>query len=130
MTEPATNHTIVGNLFGPCPRPRPSPRPTPRSTPTWFFTAWKAVRCRVFTAFSHYLWTTECNAFCPETCPESHPESRRKPIVLADVRRRHCLIFGSRLRRQRHGQDHAKAQRSLKSFWGTPGGGPGGTDAL
>jgi hypothetical protein len=29
----------------------------------------KAVRCRVFTVFSHCLWTPECNAFCPETCP-------------------------------------------------------------
>ena len=82
---------------------RPSGK-LPARVPPHFFTALKAVRCRVSTAFLHYLWTPECNAFCPETCPES----RRKPVARADVRRRRCLQFGSLLRCRRHGQDHAR----------------------
>ncbi len=80
----------------------------------------EAVRCRVYAAFLHYFWTPECNAFCPETCRDS----RCKPVARADVRRRLRLLFGSRSRGRRQGQDPAKAQRSLKSFGGAPGGVP------
>src|SRR5688572_15835358 len=93
--------------------------------PTPLFTAPGAVCCRVYTAFLHYLWTPECNKFCPETCPES----RCKPVARADVRRRRCLLFGSQMLVDGMVRTMPGAALS-EELLGHAGGSPGGTDAL
>jgi hypothetical protein len=86
----------------------------------------RAGRCRVCTAFSHYLWTPECNAFCPETCPAQG----RKQVVLTDVRRRHRLLFGSRTSWSGAWSGPCQAQALSEELLGHAGGSSGGTDAF
>ena len=102
-----------------------TPCPRPSSCSTWFFTARRAVRCRVCTAFSDYLWTPECNASCPETCPESH----RKPVLRG--RRSPSALFALWVSVVVEGMVRTMPGVALsEELLGHAGGRPGGTDGF